>query len=675
MIIFFRNDPINDFLYKKFEEVNNKKFSFEQLQNFVNKSRSVDDFLQSLVFSHQMLFDYKDNARSWLNFFDDLMQIGYYYDAEKIIEKKYNEKESLYLHKPHPLIVERYYDILIAQYDFEKAFEVVFSNLDVLDNNKRLINKLERDLLFTRNSHGLDLIFKNGFIEKEYIFDDIEDDVLNKFNRSIIDGDGIESIKYSWLVLSKGEHNLIFFKNATKLFSGENISSRRYIYFVVQAYKLYPDDLGFLVLFCKTQMFLGFYEKIKFLLDYLNIKSILTNPNVSQNIRSDLYYIYLKISAWTGYEDDVLINHNEALRFDLMMPFTLNLINQGALLISNDKPLTEKIINAAEINVDSKKIHKIWSLLRSLKSVGKSSVSKSMLLLSGQIRGSIEAKNIVEKYISVINPDYLSVNTWELQNVRPPRLGRIDRYFSKEILALIPNEELNYLNIKNKFPNLIKKIESLNKLKISYKDFSYASFNFIKIESEEDFEIKLRERPGNFKIRGTYNQSKMIYKICDVNNFKIHDNDAIVRSRLDINPVFGVKLKDYINTVKEANNYIYTNYFGPAGSMGDQFWIAGGLAFKKMSKLWSLSCEFENLVYLDSFDEYAKSNAAEDLCMAHAIALAIDLRFIKSKSTNNFISPDLSKYCSLDESVKNDYFNLDDLSKEKFLKFYGNFLN
>lgn len=668
----FKNDPIDDYINSTFEEIEGEQYSFEELQSLVAKARDNNDFVKSFAFSRKMIVDFHENARSWLNCFDDLMQLGYFYDAEKIIEKKYYEKSSLYGHTPHPLVVERYYDILISQYDYSKAFEIVLTNLDCLKSNARLIDKLKRDFLFCRERHGLELISSMGLINEDYQLNNSEDDVLLKFEKAVANNDGKAMVNYAWQVFSEKKYNLFFFKNATKFFPGEGVGSRRYNFFVAQAYKLYPEELDFLVLFCKSQMFLGFHEKIKYILRKIKITDILKNPNIPQIIRSDLYYIYLKNSAWLGYEDELLISHEDAFNFDLMKPYTLDLINQGSLCIERNGFLNKKFIDFSSINRSEKAIRGIWRIVENLSYEVNASNSKRFLFFSGQVRGSFEANSYMKNCINLIRPDYVSLNTWNLQNIKPPRLGRLDRYFSSDILKKIPKDAMDFEKIKFKFPLLIKKMESLSKLPISYKDFSAINFNFLKIESEDNFESGLKSHVVNFGIRGSLNQAKMFYKMCDLGDIKIGNGDAVVRSRVDIWPVFKNGLEMHVNLVgKHANNYLYANYFGPAGSLGDQFWIAGGLAFKKMTKIWTLALEYGKLAYLDVFDDYAKYHAAEDLCMAHAIAFGVNLRYIKSEGVNNFISPNLSNYCNLDDVAKDDYERLDNFSKEKFFEFYS----
>lgn len=672
-MFYFRKDPISKKIANSYFKNKKLKFSsFEEVQNLVDKCREDNNRIDSLSFSMIMKDEFPDNIRSWLNCFDDLVALGFYYDAEILITKKITDSESLYSESPHPLCLERLYDLLIDQYEYNRSNDLIFKYIEIVRFNQRLIGKLQKNLLLFGDFENYNLFIRLGFWGGVEDLKFTGDDNLEvEYYKSLLRKDVQECSRNCYRLYSSGNRSKSFLKNAVKLLNGETISSRRFLFFTIQAYRDFPNEVDFLIAFCKTQMFLGFYEKVYNNIIFLDLKRIIIYGDLSYKSKNDLYYIYLKLSSWLGYSKDCLLSYEEAVKSDVINPFSLDLMNKGSVSINNDGDVPSELQQVSQNLKQGSLIRSTWKDLKNIYADNISREGRLSVFFSGQIRGSNESIGLFNKYKNLLSPDFSSCSIWSRQSLSPPK-NNINRYFVEKIIKSIPVEYRSIEVLRKKFPNLIGSIENIPELEMNESKFSLLGFSKFHMESSIDFE---QSKQQGFSIRGKLNQAKMFYKMFSVGFDSISNEDVVVRLRVDMDPDFRININEFVKYLQKEKSvsYLYTNYFGPAGSLGDQFWISDGLGFKKMSLLWQSALKEKKLVYADFFDEYAKHHAAEDLCIMQAIATGVNLSYIKSENNPKFLTPDVRGYLDLSNCINKDKINLSSQDIEVFKDFINCF--
>ena len=673
----FRNDPIVSLMKLYKNEIESLNLSEKELEIKSLELFRKNEIIKALGCCYYAQEKYIDNSIFRLRYYDALIRLGFFFDAQNYIEELFFSKNIKTV-----LIIERLIDLYHSQSDFLKIVDMCQNNLNLIFKSEKSLRNYMSILKKIRRFDLYNFLVTN-FYDKliKLLNEEISLLDFNGFNCELVNlyeaalnntKDNLENIiDKIWFLYHKGERSILFFRLATRKYDTESPTGLRQIFFLNQARKFHSESLEFLYEYYQNMCFRKFYEHVYFDLMSINLIKIITNPILNLSYRKNLYYFYIKLCCLVKDKDHCLLSYDEALFFDLLKPFTLELTRQTSIQISSGKGISieiSDIFNKLPVSY-KEQANTIFSSLTNIDTVEEESID---LLLVGQMRGGEYAINDLEVIIDEYNLKNISFSTWDTQPLFPPRFNSIRRSLGNNIFRKIP---LNYSNahiFKNIFINFTNKIESFSNQKFSTESFSNIKkvINF-SVVSENNFDSKFND--DKFLVADKLHQAKMFFHFSNIRNLMSNSN-VIIRKRPDVKPYFNFKLNDYFDCLLKEKNFSYITYFDHNLGFGDRFILGNYDAITKMSKIWDLAVESKKLIYADFFDDFTHIRAAEHLISSHAVATGVKIRYLHCHR-EDFLQADNVKYVPLKNEFISDFEKLDSGRKEELSDFYNYMLN
>ncbi len=668
----FRKDPIVKKIHEYYEEISNSDTLEQDLERIILGFFRNSEILKAVAYGYYAQKKYPNNTVFRLNYFDSLMLMGFFFDAQYYIEELFFSKNIKTV-----LIVERLIELYLQQAEYLKVIDLCQNNLNVVLKSEKAL-RLYLDMLKRINRFDLyNFIVKNFYervckiLKSDVVLLDYVDEKI-----SLIDlyNEGLNNTKDNlnnivdkiWRLFHQGERSLQFFRLAVKKYDTESPIGLRQIFFLNEARKFYSDNIEFLFEYYQNMCFRKFFELVYYDLMSLDIYKILLNPLISQNKRSKLYYFYIKICTLVKDNDSTLLSFEEACQFDLIEPYTLELTRHISIKISLGSIISELDIKLLQQLPSNYK--KQCDIIFSSISPKKIEYMKGIdLLLVGQMRGGDKAVNDIKQMDGQYNFDYIAFSTWDTQPLFPPRFNSIKRSLGFDVFRRIPVKYSHPYNFQQKFIEFTDKINNSSNIKFAQHEFEILNRNIdflIKNESDFDKEFNRKE----FFIADKLHQAKMFYHFSNIRKANGNSN-VILRKRPDVKPYFHFNLKDYFHCLNDESNYAYITYFDHNLGFADRFLLGTHDAIYNMSLIWDNAVSSDKLIYADFFDEFTHVRAAEHLISSHAIATGVKIRYIHCYK-EDFIQADSLKFIELKKEFNSDYEKLNFDEKLELHGFY-----
>lgn len=673
MINLLRIDPVVDVIKKIYTESKLENLNEADIRYIIDSKFKNKEYIECIALSYQAINLYPKNLKFKLNYFDALWKLGFFLDAQNFLEKIFftdNLKNVFTLFR----LVDLYYQ----QGKYDEVLINFQENLDLVLQHENLFKFYLKILEEMRLHHIYNNILEDDLKKFPNLINDYNKKQIKVYslqdliNISSNIGGNIdkcldEVLDIVWGLHHQGEKSLLFFKMAVQIFQGENSVSLRKIYFLSKAKDCFPFNIEFLYNYYQNLCFRKFYEFCFYSLQNVNLKKILKNPLINSFERNRIYFFYIKINALVKDKKNTLINIEDAYRYDLLKPFTLDLTRQISICINDNLPIKSKFqIYLKKLPSDYlKQVLYILDLVE--KSKNSNTIKEVDLILTGQMRGGINTISDFQNFIKNEKYTNVSFSTWNFEAFFPARPVSLTRVFGRNFIKELPQEYINLKVFSNKFPYFWKKLQDMpNRNLCTDKLYKFIPNLHIHIEDEKEFDDKFNK--ASYKINGKNYQAKMFYHFYKMRNL-FSSSHVIVRKRPDIRIHFACALKFYIEALYNTRNTIYISYFDHDLGFGDRFHIGTWDALYKTSMIWDASLKFDRLVYADFFDDITHLKAAEHLISAHLLAFGISIRYLHNYK-EEFIQPNFFIDLDLKSEFEHDYLNLSDIEKNKLANFY-----
>ena len=646
MLDFIANKNIELILNGVADDVSEFPAEFHEIQE--KFAEFGNDNVKKLALSFWTIKSHPRNVRGYLWSFDILCFLGFSEFAFDILEvcRKINGQ--------HILFIERVLGKLIGCYDFYGALDFAYENFDLisleLSKNKK-INSFVKSAILNVNSlqaaedFGFDKfqIFSDLILERARFVDGLDfDDQLRCVENLINERDFKEAELFLFLSLNSGNKSVNLFNAAISSFYSDGLSVLRQACFSYVANRTYPESSYFSLKSSYYYCFRGepFFSK-KCIIDSLKRKAV----------DDGVLHAALRLSCLF---DDVELRNLYYIAKDHWSSGRLSRTREESLLALKQSSFERQV----------------GKIVR-----GRCSHSENIkvaLCVSGQLRGS---KNSIVENINRIQKKLeadVYVSTWDEQVLSPPKFNRVHRFFGSELTELLPRNLRNHDEFIRKFPSVIRKIGALESAKVDVTWYSKEVRRVKKfhVESSDDF-LRSSGVFDGLKLRGTFNQAKMFYKMHAAHSMLDGEYDVVVRMRPDM----GINIENISDWVRLAfleKNQLIVSYLTGDG-FGDQFAIGSLNAMNIYSGIWSNVARVGRFRYKNFFDKSC-DNAAEQLVAANIIENGMRLHVVKP-SHSDFSEPIAlaDEFSVYDEVVKDSSANDFEYDVSNFIEAYGRF--
>ncbi|AXY59485.1 hypothetical protein [Acinetobacter sp. WCHAc010052] len=669
-----RDDPIVEEIrgyYNNLEEFNDSE---EEFIFKIKKLFSDNKIVEVSAYTLKGIEIFPNNLKIKLLNFDALLRLGFFLDAQQAIEKCFFLERSKNI-----LVFERIFELYLRLIEYDKLIDLCQSNIQILLKSERASRQYMDFLIRTRNYEHYDYIFENhkeiileilGNPIQRVIFDykkyKVSDLIHLQQSYSKLDFEKIMDI--IWRLYHQGERSLLFFKNACKTYEGEVYTGPRQIFFNRLAYLCFPDEVNFLLEYTHNLVFNKYYENTYYFLKKISIKGIICNPLVNEYQRNRLYYFTIKLNSLVQDEDKCLITYDQALKFNLIKPYSLDFCRQYSLALKagiSTADFEQKIRNFSEKTQEV--INFIVFKISQIVSDDKNEFVD--LNLVGQMRGGLNSVNDINELISNYNFKKVFFSTWNIQPVFPPRLYSLRRILGISAVRLLPEPFRHFGFFQQKFPMLSKKIFSSEGIELNLETLSKINTDVeYRIVDEKAFNTLYESQQG-FLIGSRLHQAKMFYHFYhSIPSFS--GARVVLRKRPDMKNHIKFDMSDHFKVLSKHDNYLYTNYFDHNLGFCDRFSLGSQASIKKIGMIWETALHFNKLIYADFFDDYTHLRAAEHLMSSHIVACGIKTRYIHCQR-EEFIESDNLGEIPLKSEFLEDFSALSDEEKGQLSKFYN----
>lgn len=669
-----RDDPIVEEIRSYYNNLSEFNDSEEDFISKIKKLFSDNKIVEVSACTLKGIEVFPNNLKIKLLNFDALLRLGFFLDAQLAIEKVFYMERSRNI-----LVFERIFELYLRLAEYNKLIDLCQANIPILLNSERASKQYIDFLIRTRNYEWYDFLFDN-FEEKllailknsiKRVFFDYKKYKISDliYLHSIYTKADFEKIMdIIWRLYHQGERSMLYFQYACKTYEGEVYTGLRQIFFNQQAYLHFRNDANFLLEYAHNLIFRKFYEHVFYFFKNIDVTNIICDPFVNEYQRNRLYYFTIKLNSLVQDEDKCLITYDQALKFNLIKPYSLDFCRQYSLAL---KAGISTVDFEKKIQDFSEKTQEVINFIvfKVSQIVSEDKNEFVDLNLAGQMRGGLNSVNDINELISNYNFKKVFFSTWNIQPVFPPRLYSLGRILGFSAVRLLPEPFRHFGFFQQKFPVLSKKIFSSEGIELNLETLNKINADVeYRIVDEKAFNTLYESQQG-FLVGSRLHQAKMFYHFYhSIPSFS--GARVVLRKRPDMKNHIKFDMSDHFKVLSKQDNYLYINYFDHNLGFCDRFSLGSQASIKKIGMIWETALHFNKLIYADFFDDYTHLRAAEHLMSSHIVACGIKTRYIHCQR-EEFIESDNLGEIPLKSEFLEDFSALSDEEKGQLNKFYN----
>ena len=156
----FRQDPVVKKLHEYYEEISNSDTLEQELERIILGFFRNSEILKAVAYGYYAQKKYPNNTVFRLNYFDSLMLMGFFFDAQYYIEELFFSKNIKTV-----LIVERLVELYLQQAEYLKVIDLCQNNLNIVLKSEKAL-RLYLDMLKRISRFDLYKFIVKNFYER-----------------------------------------------------------------------------------------------------------------------------------------------------------------------------------------------------------------------------------------------------------------------------------------------------------------------------------------------------------------------------------------------------------------------------------------------------------------------------------------------------------------------------